>query len=287
MTDTATDHLAYYDTLAARFDAAAPHYDMQFGPPSGSRPGNRLLTWLREEHLALLRDLLPQDASVLDIGCGTGIEALALVQEGYSVLGIDISPAMVRQAQIKIAAFGIRFGALFKTLPAGQLGALDERGPFQGAYASLGTLNTEPDLPAVAAALHDRLAPGAPFVATVMNRRCWFEIMYNLRRAQPGKTLDRGGSWDESRAGASDVVAPVQFYTPDAFAGPFAQHFTVERVIAFPLLLPPVHMAEVYHARDKHFDRRLGRERRLREWPVLREAGDHFLIVLRHSAPAA
>lgn len=275
---------AYYETISERFDAVAPHYDLQSGPPSGSRPGNRLVTWLRSEHLAIVRDLVPENASLLDIGCGTGIEALALVQDGYSVLGIDISPAMVRQAQIKVAAFGIRFGAMFKALPAGQLSELDERGPFQGAYASLGTLNTEPNLPAVAAALHDRLESGAPFVVMVMNRRCWFEISYNLRRGQPGKTLDRSEEWGESRAGTGDVIAPVRFYTPAAFAAHFAEYFEVERVIAFPLLLPPVHMAELYYRREEHFQRLLGRERRMREWPGFRAGGDHFLMVLRHTA---
>ena len=234
-----SERVQYYIALAARFDDAAPQYDLNCGPPSGSRPGNPLLTWLRDEHLSILRDLLPEKAAVLDIGCGTGIEALQLVQEGYSVLGIDISPAMVRQAQTKIAAFGIRFGAVFKTLAAGHLKTLDEQGPFQGAYASLGTLNSEPDLEGFATALHERLAPGAPFVASVMSRHCLFEILHNLRRLNPGATLDRSGQWVESRAGTGHVKAPVTFYTPDDFASHLAPLFTVESGHVIRHVLPP------------------------------------------------
>ncbi len=36
---------------------------------------------------------------VVDLGCGSGIWAARLVSEGYGVLGIDISPAMVRLAR--------------------------------------------------------------------------------------------------------------------------------------------------------------------------------------------
>ncbi len=281
MNTTALDK--HYALLAARFDQEAKQYDLRYGPPSGINPGNPLVTWLRQEHLRILQELLPSGAAVLDIGCGTGEEALALAREGYSVLGIDISAAMVRQAQTKAMAYGLRRGLVFRTMPAGKLSELDERGPFQGAYASLGTLNTEPNLAGVAAALHDLLEPNAPFVATVMNRRCAFERWHRLKRLRPRDVLPRPPEWKEGRAGASDVSAPVRFYFPDEFARAFAPSFRVERVMAFPLLMPPVHLHELYRTRQAHFQKLESRERKWREWPVLRELGDHFLMVLRHT----
>ncbi|HVO68838.1 MAG TPA: methyltransferase domain-containing protein [Aggregatilineaceae bacterium] len=276
-----------YEVLQARFDQAAKLYDAQYGPPSGSRPGNPLLSWLREEHLSVVRGLVGTDAALLDIGCGTGEEAIPLARAGYSVLGIDISPAMVWQAQAKAAGHGLRREVMFKVLPAGRLGTLDERGPFQGAYASLGTLNTEPNLPGFASGLHDLLAPGAPFVATVMGRHCLFEILRNLRRFKPGETLKRSPDWTESRAGTGGVTAPVKFYMPDEFAAVFEPHFTVASVWAFPLWLPPVHLYELYRAKQAYFKRMEGRERRTRSWPGFRAWGDHFLMVLRHAGTAA
>lgn len=46
--------------------------------------------------------LLPQEARILDIGCGTGQISLPLAQIGYDVTGTDISPAMVQIACSKI-----------------------------------------------------------------------------------------------------------------------------------------------------------------------------------------
>jgi hypothetical protein len=272
-----------YDTLAARFDKAAQLYDAAYGPPTESGSGSPLMGWLRDQHVAVLRGLFPEGGAVIDIGVGTGEEALAMVRAGYSVLGIDISPLMVRQAQTKLAVHGIRRGVSFQVLPAGRLSQLDERGPFQGAYASLGTLNTEPDLPGMAAALHELLEPGAPFVATVMSRRCLFEIWHNLWRFKPGETLKRSPDWQETRAGAGGVIAPVKFYAPDAFAAVFAPHFTVESVRAFPLWLPPVHMQDQYRQHPKRFKRLEKRDRRMNTWPGFRAWGDHFLMVLRHT----
>src|SRR5690606_37918306 len=137
---------------------------------------------------------------------------------GYGVLGIDVSPVMIRMAQAKAAVHGVGRQFHAHALAAGQLAKLSERGPFQGAYASLGTLNTEPDLPAVARELHDLLEPGAPFVATVMNRRCLYEWARAVRRLRPGEVMNRLRQWAESRAGASAVIAPVRFYSPREFA---------------------------------------------------------------------
>jgi SAM-dependent methyltransferase len=47
--------------------------------------------------------MLPDRATVLDLGCGTGVPiSLALIERGFNVYGVDASPAM-------IAAFRTRF----------------------------------------------------------------------------------------------------------------------------------------------------------------------------------
>ena len=275
--------LQQYKTLEARFDRAAQMYDATYGPSQATGQGSPLLGWLRERHLAVLRDLFPAGAAVLDIGSGTGEEALALAGDGYSVLGIDISPAMVRQAQTKAAVHGLQRRASFRALPAGRLALLDERGPFGGAYASLGTLNTEPDLPRFAEGLHHLLVNGAPFVAMVMSRHCAFEILRNLRRRKPEETLKRSDDWQETWAGSGGVTAPVRFYTPRTFAQPFKPYFKVESVQAFPLWLPPVYLHDLYRQDAARFQRWEALDRRMCRWPGFRAWGDHFLMVMRHT----
>lgn len=44
---------------------------------------------------------------VLDLGCGLGTNALALAELGHEVLGVDISPTAIAQAQAKRDAAGI------------------------------------------------------------------------------------------------------------------------------------------------------------------------------------
>ncbi len=48
---------------------------------------------------------LPAGARILDAGCGTGHDALVLAEAGYSVKGIDLSPAMCAIARKNLAKF--------------------------------------------------------------------------------------------------------------------------------------------------------------------------------------
>ena len=47
--------------------------------------------------------LAPTGGSILELGVGTGRLAFALAEMGFSVVGVDIAPAMLAQAQAKRA----------------------------------------------------------------------------------------------------------------------------------------------------------------------------------------
>jgi SAM-dependent methyltransferase len=54
------------------------------------------------------------DGLVVDLGCGSGLWARELVNEGYSVLGIDISEAMIELSRDKVPEAEFRLGSLFE-----------------------------------------------------------------------------------------------------------------------------------------------------------------------------
>ena len=64
-----------------------------------------------ERNLALLDDLFKRQgvASVLDMTCGTGAQAIGLGERGYDVTACDISSEMVRIAEEKARGLPIRF----------------------------------------------------------------------------------------------------------------------------------------------------------------------------------
>jgi len=64
--------------------------------------------WLRARALGKALREIPRTASVLDVGCGTGRGILSLSEHGFSnVTGLDLTPAMLRQAQAKTRTAGV------------------------------------------------------------------------------------------------------------------------------------------------------------------------------------
>jgi ubiquinone/menaquinone biosynthesis C-methylase UbiE len=87
---TSTAVAAYWDTAASTFDTEPDH---------GLTSPVVRAAWTQR-----LREWIPDDgADVLDVGCGTGSLALVLAGQGHRVTGVDLSPAMVEQAQRKLA----------------------------------------------------------------------------------------------------------------------------------------------------------------------------------------
>jgi SAM-dependent methyltransferase len=74
-----------------RLPRVAENYDLQrFGGPSGA--------WVNAREIALARALLPPTGRILDLGCGTGRLSRRLIADGYDVVLLDASEAMLARA---------------------------------------------------------------------------------------------------------------------------------------------------------------------------------------------
>lgn len=138
---------------------------------------------------------------ILELNCGTGVDAVHLANRGIEVVACDISPRMVEIARGFASAANAAARTDFRVLRTEYIDALSNEGPFDGAFSNFAGLNCVEDLPAVVRKLARLLNPGAPVVVSMMGRFVPWEIVWYfahgdarraVRRLRGGNSLSRG-----------------------------------------------------------------------------------------------
>ena len=85
--------------------AVAERYDRErFSSLSG-----RVFNALEKHNMRKAFRAVPREHTVMDLPCGTGRFSEVLLEEGFKVVGVDISQAMLEVAKRKVERFGTRF----------------------------------------------------------------------------------------------------------------------------------------------------------------------------------
>lgn len=95
---------------------------------AGRTPLGRLMPWDIGAPQPVLFDLVNRGeigGEVLDVGCGTGENAIFLAERGYSVTGVDISPTAIERARRKAVDRSVRL--TFNVADAVELEGYDAR----------------------------------------------------------------------------------------------------------------------------------------------------------------
>ncbi len=271
-TERSLDSTAYYDWLRAEFDNVAADYDRHI-------TGNRMNRLLRDRSLAILGQRFKDSHRLLEIGCGSGMETLPMLERGHEVLAVDISGGMLATVREKAARAGLAERLSTRTLAAKDLrGLLAETGPsaFDGAYSTFGALNCEPDLSAIPSALAGLLRPSAPFLAGIYNRWCLFELGGYALSLQTRRAFGRRRN--PVLVGASRFCIDVYAHSVSDFDRLFLPYFHRERVEGVPVFLPPSDLVRYADHFAQHFDRLAAWDAAAGRWWPFNRLGDHFLV---------
>jgi SAM-dependent methyltransferase len=260
------------------FDDVAADYDRK-------EADNPIRQLMRMRSLATLESTFPDGSILLDLGCGTGTEAIWLAQKGRTMFAVDSSPQMLEVLKRRAAAAEIHIST--RLLRAGDLWELvDERGDasFDGAYSSFGALNTEPSLDPPVAALARLVRPGGRVVLSVMNRWCLAEMALLAASGRPGQALRRARPSVRVTIGSS--VAEVRYPSWRQLRRALRGRFRVVSVQALPLLLVP-YAWRALAARPRWYKAISRVDGMLAPHRPLSWLGDHLLVVAeRHVRPA-
>jgi ubiquinone/menaquinone biosynthesis C-methylase UbiE len=270
---TQDDSLTRLRDTQAAFDSVAADYD-------GPRGNNPLIQDMRDEMWRWLDKTFAPNSRLIDLGCGTGLDAVRMALRGHRITATDWSPQMIARTTERAREQSVADRVEATAVGAHELQRLEGQGAYDGAYSDLGPLNCVPDLADVSAGCARLLKPGGALVFTVIGRICPWEIAHYAWRRR----------WQRVKIRFAGNVVPVgmnkhtiwtRYYTPRQFYRAFARDFTLEHYRGLCVFAPPPYLTWV---RDKHprlYAASWGIDRRTAGWPLLRSIGDHFLIVMR------
>jgi SAM-dependent methyltransferase len=260
------------DDTRTAFDSVAADYD-------GPRGNNALIQDMRREMWRWLDDSFPRESHLLDIGCGTGLDAVRMAQRGHRVLATDWSPRMVERTRGRAADAHVNDRVRTAAIGAQELERIEGSAIFDGVYSNLGPLNCLPDLRPVARECSRLVKTGGRLVFTVIGRWCPWEIAHYAGRAD----------WRRVSVRFARRMMPVRmnghtvwtrYWTPMELYRTFAEEFALVHCRALCLFAPPPYMTSLRERHPAWFERLWRWDRYAGGWPLLRGLGDHFLIVM-------
>jgi ubiquinone/menaquinone biosynthesis C-methylase UbiE len=224
------------------FDQVAFDYDRQFADTQLAR-ALRNIVWER------LQEHTWPGMRVLEIGCGTGEDAVWLAERGARVMATDISPAMLEVTRQKAERAGVvdRIDTLI--LDASSPAAGFSNGEFEMAVSNFGALNCVPDLHPLASAMAAWLRPGGWLVVVFINRWCGWEIAWHVTHGQPRVAFRRLRRRVKARVGEATV--PVWYPSVPSIRRVLAPHFMLRKLTGLGAFLPPSYLEPVVARRPR------------------------------------
>ena len=216
--------------LAARaFDAIAGDFDRRFAAWESVAAQRRAV---RSE----LAAAFPPGSSIVEIGGGTGEDAIWLAERGRSVLLTDISPRMVQCARAKFAG---REGLRARVAAAEGLETLVLEGErFDGAFSNFAGLNCVENLAPVARGLASLIRPGGSALLVVFGTFCPGEWLVEGIRRRPA-AMFRRLTRKPVRARMGANAFSVRYFTSSELVAAMAPWFYLTGRMGVGVFVPP------------------------------------------------
>lgn len=170
-------------SAAQAFDAIAAGFDARFIPWKSVGAQRRAVR-------RALAEAFRPGARVIEVGAGTGEDALWLAEQGRDVLMTDASPAMIAVAAAKCGprvSSAVAAAEEFEALAE----ALRGEPQFDGAYSVFAGLNCVSDLKPFGRGIGRLLRPGTPLLLVMFGTCCPGEMVVETLRGRPRNAMRR------------------------------------------------------------------------------------------------
>lgn len=269
---SARTSLAQTPAFPSPFDNIAEQYDATFTSSTIGRI-QRDSVW-RE----LKKSFRPGDR-ILDIGCGTGVDARFLAERGIDVVACDSSSRMLSVAQRRIADLPRLAGSVhLQLLPAEEISSLCDEIPFDGAFSNFGAVNCVADMAKLASDLTRILRPGANLLLCLMGPMCLWETAWYLLHGEFTKAFRRFHRSGVAARLGDGASVQVRYPSVRSIRRMFAPEFSLKAIRGIGVAVPPSYLEPWANRLPGVVKLEANADLVLGHCPGLRMFADHLLL---------
>ena len=226
---------SYFSTVQEAFDSASEEYDFTISH-------NFINTWIRKRSINELLPLVKPDDVLLEIGCGTGAEAIQISKKVRQIIATDISQGMLNLLRQKISAKKLEsiLPVQARAATISSIAPLFDGGKVRIAYSFNGALNLEPDIEKFPLELSKIVDRGGYFVCSVRNILCLSETIAHAAVLQLDKIAPRRKQPTMVSVGGIDI--PAFYYSTEFMSRLFGSFFKLKKLVGLPAFLPPAYL---------------------------------------------
>jgi len=193
---------------------------------------NKSVRLMREKFYKTIIDTVPAKSYLLELNCGSGIDAHYLAEKGYRVLAADISDKMIKNATSKEKKQNLEF----RKLSYSDLNQLHNE-KFDAVISNLGGFNCIDDLSPVANEIKTLLNPGGYLICTLMPHFSIWELALFFRGEvkRSFRRLKKKGTI----ANVGNEKVFVRYYSPSELKKFLGQDFNLIQTKALRIFSPP------------------------------------------------
>ena len=254
------------------FDNIAPFYDELFSDTKIGLYLRQIVWKYLDENLSIT------ELNILEINCGTGVDAIILAGKGHNVIATDQSAEMIKNAQQKLKEVSS------KNVKFQQMDIRDIKENFSGQkfdliFSNFGGLNCidKNEIKKFGSDIKNILNPSGRIIATIMPPLSIWDFLYFLFIVDPLKGIKRLFS-KPITAYIYESEVLVHYFSPSSFAKLIGDEFKVKKIIPVGFFLPPTYLENYFKKHSRVLERLNKFEKKITGKSYLSNFSNHYLI---------
>ena len=220
---------------------------------------------------------------ILEINCGTGVDALHLAGRRVHVTACDSAPQMIQVARQRAALQEIPATIDFRVLANERIGTMRDEGPFDGIFSNFSGLNCMADLSFLAYDLAHLVKRRSKMVLCLFGRFCAWETGWYLSRGNIRKATRRFRQAEHPAVLSAHSEARVRYYSVRQLKRTFSPYFRLTRWKGVGVTIPPSYLEFLAAKYARLFRFASGIDPWLGDCAGFRAMADHMLLTFERT----